>query len=363
MNSTNRHKGPWLHRLGIGVLTVALTLLAFWLLDFVMNDIGTLRGPRLEDAEKKFVSQALLDQAKGVDRQLAEVGRKISDQQERQRLLRDSTSGFQRTMNQLLEMQRTRLEKGVTLPEAQQKALSESVELFLTNQKRDQELTDDIATLSEQQRTLQTEKRALDAKLEAQRGVARKDWNGLWRRHELKLACLKLLVLLPLLAAASWLFLKRRGTLYAPLIYATAGAVLWQTVLVIHQHFPTRYFKYIILSAAIGIVIYLLVLLLRMVRFPKATVLLKQYRESYERFFCPVCEYPIRRGPMRFLAWTRRSIRKLTPPDGADAPYTCPACGTALYERCAACREVRHSLLPHCEHCGAEKPVIPTATS
>ena len=357
MNNANKHKGPWLHRLGIGVLTVALTLLAFWLLDFVMNDIGTLRGPQFADTEKKFVSQSLLDEAKGVDRQLTDIGRQISDQNERQRLLRDSTSGFQRTMNQLLDMQRTRLEKGVALPEAQQKALSDSVELFLANQKRDQELTEDITKLSEKQRSLQAEKRALDEKLEAQREVARKDWNRLSRRHELKLACLKLLVLLPLLAAASWLFLKKRSTLYAPLIYATGGAVLWQTVLVIHQHFPTRYFKYIILSAAIGIVIYLLVLLLRMIRFPKVSVLLKQYRESYEHFFCPICEYPIRRGPMRVLAWTRRSVRKLTPTDGADTPYTCPACGTALYERCAACQEVRHSLLPHCEHCGAEKPV------
>lgn len=353
----NKHKGPWLHRLGIGTLTVTLTLLAFWLLGFVMDDIGTLRGPQYEDTEKKVVSQTLLDEAKGVEQQLAQVGREIADQQQRQQLLRDSTSGFQRTMNQLLSIQRAQL------PEAQQKTLSESLALFLANQKRDQELTEDIAKLSEQQRTLQAEKRALDKKLEKQREVAHKDWSRLMRQHEWKLACYKLLFLLPLLAVASGLFLKKRGTLYAPLIYAMGGAVLWQTVLVVHQHFPTRYFKYIILTAAIGVVIYLLVLLLRMIRFPKATVLLKQYRESYEHFFCPVCEYPIRRGPMRFLAWTRRSVRKLTPADGADVPYTCPACGTGLYERCATCKEVRHSLLPHCEHCGAEKPVVSTLTT
>jgi predicted RNA-binding Zn-ribbon protein involved in translation (DUF1610 family) len=352
MKETNKHKGPWLHRLGIGVLTVALTLLAFWLLDFVMNDIGTLRGPQLADSEKKFLSQSLLDEAKGVDRQITDVGRQISDQNERQQLLRDSTSGFQRTMNQPLGMQRA------SLTEAQQKVLSDSVVLFLANQKHDQDLTEDIVKLSEKRRTLQAEKRALDERLEARREVARNDWNGLCRRHELKLACLKLLVLLPLLSVAVWFFLKKRGALYAPLIYATGGAVLWQTGLVIHQYFPTRHFKYIILSAAIGIVIYLLALLLRMIRFPKASVLLKQYRESYEHFFCPICEYPIRRGPMRFLAWTRRSVRKLIPAaTETDMPYTCPFCGTALYERCAKCQEVRHSLLPHCEHCGAEKTI------
>jgi predicted RNA-binding Zn-ribbon protein involved in translation (DUF1610 family) len=95
-------------------------------------------------------------------------------------------------------------------------------------------------------------------------------------------------------------------------------------------------------------------------------VLLKQYREAYEHFFCPVCEYPIRRGPLRFLTWTRRSIRKLTPPPAAadtDAAYTCPACGSHLYEQCGQCRSVRHSLLPFCEKCGAEKPVAASATT
>jgi predicted RNA-binding Zn-ribbon protein involved in translation (DUF1610 family) len=317
--------------------------------------------------EKKFVSETLLHESQDIDRQLTEIGRKISDQQQRQRLLRDSTSGFQRTMNQLLEMQRLNLEKGVTLPEPQQKALAESVELFLANQKRDQELTEDVSKLSEQQRALQEIKRGLDEKLAVQRDDAQKEWSRLQRRHELKLASLKLLVLLPLLLVAVVLFLKKRTGLYAPLVYATGIAVLWQTILVIHQHFPTRYFKYIILFAAIVIVIHLLVALLRLIRFPKAAVLLKQYREAYESFFCPVCEYPIRRGPWRFLVWNRRSVHRLTPPAMAgtsgDAAYTCPACGAQLYEPCPKCQAIRHSLLPFCENCGAEKPVTPSATT
>ncbi|MHC4105255.1 MAG: double zinc ribbon domain-containing protein, partial [Planctomycetota bacterium] len=35
--------------------------------------------------------------------------------------------------------------------------------------------------------------------------------------------------------------------------------------------------------------------------------------------------------------------------------YTCPACGTELYEKCDKCSDIRHSLLPFCEHCGNEK--------
>ncbi len=359
MKATDKNKGPWLHRFLVGLFTVVLTLLVFWLLEFVMEDIGSLRGPDLSDVEKQFVSESLLSESKEIDRQLAEVGRNISDQQQRQHLLRDSTSGFQRTMNQLLEIQRLNLEKGVAVAEPQKKALAESSELFLANQKRDQELTEDIARLNERQRSLQEMKRGLDEQLATQRAAAQREWERRQRRHDLKLASLKLGFLLPLLLLTVILFLKKRAGLYAPLVYATGIAVLWRTILVIHQHFPTRYFKYIILCAAIAIVGSLLVALLRMIRSPKAAVLLKQYREAYESFCCPVCEYPIRRGPWRFLAWNRRSVRKLTPSAapgaGGDMAYTCPACGAQLYERCATCQSTRHALLPFCEHCGAEK--------
>jgi predicted RNA-binding Zn-ribbon protein involved in translation (DUF1610 family) len=276
-------------------------------------------------------------------------------------LLRDSTGASQRTMNQLLEMQKLNLEKGLALDAPQQKAMAESVGLFLANQRRDQEFTEDISQLSEQQRALQETKRGLEEKLKVQRDAAQEEWRRLDRRHDLRLASLKLLVLLPLLLAAVALFAKKRTGPYAPLVYATGTALLWRTILVIHEHFPTRYFKYIILCAAIAVVIGLLVALLRALRSPKTAVLLKQYREAYEHFFCPVCEYPIRRGPWRFLVWNRRSVRKLTPPApagaGGDTTYACPACGSQLYEPCAKCQAIRHSMLPFCENCGAEKLV------
>jgi hypothetical protein len=102
-----------------------------------------------------------------------------------------------------------------------------------------------------------------------------------------------------------------------------------------------------------------LIYLVQAVARPNRDWLVRQYREAYERFLCPVCEYPIRRGPLRFLFWTRRTAKKL-PQSGSEAsaergPYTCPVCATRLYEECPACHEQRHSLLPACEHCGATR--------
>jgi predicted RNA-binding Zn-ribbon protein involved in translation (DUF1610 family) len=96
-----------------------------------------------------------------------------------------------------------------------------------------------------------------------------------------------------------------------------------------------------------------------MIAFPKRDWLLKQYREAYESFLCPICAYPIRRGPLKYMAWTRRSIRKVSlrasaADTGDDAgPYTCPMCATGLFEKCASCSAIRHSLLPACDQCGA----------
>jgi hypothetical protein len=108
-----------------------------------------------------------------------------------------------------------------------------------------------------------------------------------------------------------------------------------------------------------------LVTLVRMLAHPNRQWLLKHYREAYESFLYPVCTYPIRRGPLKYLFWTRRSIRKLVPAIAADstpeATYTCPACSTRLYEECESCHGVRHSLLPSCEHCGATRAVESTA--
>jgi predicted RNA-binding Zn-ribbon protein involved in translation (DUF1610 family) len=180
-------------------------------------------------------------------------------------------------------------------------------------------------------------------------------------RHQLTLAALKLAVLVPLLALGVWLFVKKRNALYAPLIYGFGLAVIVRVALVMHEHFPRRYFKYILVVIALILVGRILIYLLRAVAFPKPDWLLKQYREAYEHFLCPVCSYPIRRGALKYLFWNRRNLRKLVFPATAgplpEEPYVCPVCSTRLFEECESCHHVRHSLLPSCDHCGAEKPV------
>jgi predicted RNA-binding Zn-ribbon protein involved in translation (DUF1610 family) len=361
MNETPKSKGPWTHRVLVLLFSLLLGVLCYWLLGFVVNDIGTWPGPSYRDVERRLVDQQLLRRAEDLQAQIQDINRAIADHRKRQDVLRDSTSASERSMGQLLEMHRLALQKNVTPSEAEQKALAESEQLFLANQTQYQQINQTIAQLTDQLRDLEGQQRATARDLEQQRRPVHAEFSSLQTRHQLKLAALKLAALLPLLLAAVLLFLTKRTSLYAPLIYAFGIAVLAKVILVMHEHFPRRYFKYVLIVAALALVARILVYLLRMVAFPKTDWLLKQYREAYEHFLCPVCNYPIRRGPLKYLFWTRRTLKKVQfAPDAsaeAEGPYVCPVCGTRLFEECESCHAIRHSLLPVCAKCGVERPL------
>ena len=252
------------------------------------------------------------------------------------------------------------MEKRVPFSEVEKGNLSTSLDHFLRNQTSYQELNQSIADLSSNKRSLEDEKRRIERELAKQRDPARKEFERLTETHRMRLALYQLLILVPLLFVAGYMLIGRRGSLYFPLFLAFAGATLLKVGLVIHEYFPSRYFKYVLILALLAVVARLLIYLIRADAFPKFAWLMRQYREAYERFLCPMCEYPIRTGPRKFLYWTRRTVHKVLPQgdagDGSEA-YTCPSCGTVLFEECPACRKTRHSLLGHCQHCGATKEI------
>jgi hypothetical protein len=359
--SLDRGRGPWTHRVLVCCFSLLFAVLVYWLLGFVVRDIATLRGPVYADLEQQMLAPELLQEAKGLRDQIASAKQAIAEQQQRQTVLRDSTGNSERTMNQLLEIQRMKLQQNTPLTAAESTALGESEQLFLENQRRYQQINEQVSALSEQLRDLENRDRAVQKSLEGARRPVGEEYQRQQSRHQLKIAALKLAFLIPLLAAAVWLFLKKRASAYALLIHGFGLAVLIKVGMVMHEHFPRRYFKYVLIGVALALVARILVQLLRMVAHPRLDWLLKQYREAYEHHLCPICGYPIRRGPLKYLFWNRRSLKKLRLPPtdvaAAEELYVCPACGTRLYEECPACRGVRHALLPVCARCGVPKEV------
>lgn len=360
--TTIRHRGTWWQRFLILLLAILLTALIYWLLGFILGDISDISGPTYNDVEKELIDPHLITTQQRLGRELADVDREINNQQHRQRLLRDSTESARTTLNQLIEIRRLSLERGTALTEEQQEAFVAAQQLFLENQRRDQELSESLAGLNEQRVELLDRQRQHEEKLHEAREPIQAEYNLRYRRHNLKIAGIKIATLAPLLVVGAWLFIRRRESVFAPLIYAFDVALLLRTFEVMHEHFPSTYFKYILIIAVLVAVAWVLGLLLRRVATPSRDWRLAQYREAYETFFCPVCRFPIRRGPLKYLAWTARSLRKFAPAGDAnqaapDGPYTCPSCATVLFEKCDHCGHVRHALLPACEHCGTAKEI------
>ena len=360
MNTAPQPKGPWLNRFVIRLFTVVLAVLVFWLLGFIVDDIGSIEGPQYEAIEAKHIDEGLLEKKATQETQLAELSRQIDNQNELQRLLGTSSQNLQQTISQLLDLQKQGLEKNVTFSDKEQANVTSSLNLFLENQKKYQDLNQSLSDMLRQKQAIEAEKQKLEQQLEDERKPAREEYDTLNEKHRWRLALYQLAVLLPLLGIGAVLGVKKRGSLYYPLYLAFGAATLLKVGLVVHEYFPSRYFNYVLIGALIIAVSRLLMHFLRATAFPKIQSLLKQYREAYECFLCPSCEYPIRTGPRRFLFWTRRTVNRLVVPNPGqedEETYVCPACGTSIFEDCSVCHKIRHTLLPHCEHCGNEKAV------
>jgi predicted RNA-binding Zn-ribbon protein involved in translation (DUF1610 family) len=352
-------KGTWIQRLAIQLFTVVLTVLIFWVLGFFVKDIRSIRGPDYATIEEKHLDKSLVEQRTALKKQISEISRQVENQTAKQKVVGDSSLNLQQTINQLIELQKLGLQKNMVSSDAEQANFTSSLNLFLDNQTKYQELNQTIADMLEQKQGLVLEEERASQEIEKQRKPARDEYNALSDKHRLMLAFLQLAILLPILAVAVILILRKRSSIYFPLVLAFGAATALKVALVVHEYFPSKYFKYVLIVGLLIAVARLLVYFIRSVAFPKTEWLTKQYREAYERFLCPVCEYPIRVGPRRFLFWTRRTVNKIVVPNSErgehEEAYTCPSCGSALFEECPVCHKIRHAMLPNCSHCGSEK--------
>ncbi len=365
-SKATKRRGPLGHRIFIFGLGGLLTILFMWMLAFVLDDIGRIKGPQRSDIVEEIVPAQTRARIVELDDASDELDIHINNQREVQALLDESMSSSGSTMNQLVELHRLNLEKDVTPTELEQEALAESERLFLKNQREYQVTISKIEDLQEQMRGVKRELTVLNREVFNFQDEIDEKYGELYKAHRMKLAGLKLGFLLPVLIVATLVFMKFRASPYRPILLAAFLASFAHTAHVMHEYFPSQYFKYIALAAVTAIVLAFLVRLIRTVARPKAEWLLKQYREAYNMHRCPMCSYPIARGPLKFMMWTRKGPRAARGGVGAGTtpqtqggkgfgPYSCPSCGEQLFEECASCGDVRHSLLPFCEGCGAAK--------
>lgn len=367
MNVNKKQQGPKRYRYFVNLLSVLLTVLFIWLLGFILGDIGTLPGPEYEEIEKQHVDQKLVDEFSTLQEKEQKLSRQIKNQKEIQDILQTSTQNSKETMNQLLEMHRLKIEKGIDPTEKEQSALAESENLFLENQKKFQEANKNVAELSEQQREINQHIQSLRDQINQQKEPAQEEYKQQQRIHSIKVASFKLAFLIPLLFLTIWLVYKQKTSAFAPIFYAAFIATLWKTGTIMHQYFPLEFFKYIAIAAAIIVVLMCIIHLIKKTIKPKWDWRLKQIKKAYTDHLCPVCSFPIKRGPFKYAVWTSLGPRfqvwnKSIDEEVEDQPYICPACGEQLYEKCESCQSIRPSLLSHCPTCGNSKQIMGNQT-
>ncbi len=355
---TKKHHGSFALRLMILGFSVAVGVLTFWLLGYILRDIDRVEGPNYNQMLDAGLPKEFQDERQILAAELVDVKQQIASTEKRRRLTVQTTNDSQQTINQLLELKRNADENETTLSQEQKQALTDSLQLFLANQSQMQVLNSELATLNDRLNDVSKAQQANSRNITAASGPIANEYQQLHARHQWKLAAYKLGLLLPLLLICAWMFTRQAGGTYAMLVYALSGAVAMRVILVMHEHFPAIYFRYILIVLSLAIAIGVLLRLLKLLAQPSHDWLIRQYREAYASFFCPICDYPIHRGPLRFASWTRRSLKKRSLVAAAvadpiaDQPYTCPCCETTLFEACEKCGGIRHTLLPACEKCG-----------
>lgn len=356
-------RGPWFHRFLIWFFSIVLALLSYWTLSYLLDDIGEFSPPDFVAFHEAHKSPTDKQQAADLIAKVEELEAKMQRVRQQQSLLREGTDNYERTMRQMAELERLRLQKGEEPTAEQQAAVAQAEQQFLKNQTEYERKTGELTQLAEEIAQLQQELRPVQQRLQAGEQAGNVAYQAAFERWQWRVAATKIGMLLPLIALAAWSFRAYRQTLYAPLIYAFGIAVGGKTLVTVHEYFPAIYFRYLLIGTSLLFTVWLLIKLVWMIARPQANWLLKQYREAYEAFLCPVCDFPIRRGPLKYLSWTKRTIKRLPMPTLAshsepETAYTCPMCATRIYEECGHCHGIRASLLPACSQCGEVKELV-----
>ena len=353
-------KGTFLARCSIVLLAVVFGGLAYWSVGFLLNDIRVIHMPDRKAFFRTHTNESLNDELEALEMQLQELEHEHKLISQQRAFIKDSSSSLKITVDNLFRLKNRDQE---LISEEQFGQVVSSLDKIIHIQEEFKTTASHYIRITNDKFALQKQMAALKRRIEAEREACQKLFSKKMHRHRVRTTIVKMLLLIPLVLACTILLVKKRKSIYRLIYGSTAVAIYIKTSLVIHDHFPSRYFKYILTICMLGLVGWGFGWLIRRLVRPKLETLLKQYRQAYERFLCPVCEYPIRTGPRKYLFWTRRTVHKtaltgsVTSSEHLEEPYTCPSCGSRLFEKCETCGGISHSLLPSCQHCGAEREI------
>ena len=346
-------------RFGAFLLATILTFLWIWLIGFLLDDVGRMRPVNYSEYYEAGVPTELVEQLEEVDREVQALERKIGRQGQIQRDLQRDMETSGEVMRQMMDLQRLALEKGNAPSEGEREALGTAQETFLTSQVQYRAANQEIQSANATLFGLQDRRAGLQSRLAAAEAPIRKAYEAKVRTRLLVEACVRLGILIPLFLAAAAIVRKRWRHPWRPIYISFLVATFWTLGYEMFEQFPAEYFKYIAIVTAIAITLAFLAWIIRKATSPSPSLVLARNRAAYMEGVCPVCAFKLSRTPIQAGEPSKGRGRAPRQPAGPLPPegrsdFSCPSCGTGLFEACGECTGPRHSLLPYCEGCGAE---------
>ena len=326
-----------------------LWVVAFVFASFLIGLGGTIvqNLPRVEHhyTQEDFIDKPQAEQARNVIKQSQKTRTAAQESLEQARLRHNVARANSATA-------RDTFNNWLSTRQATRRAEQDS-ELIARTQELDELKAGERAALAEveaQQKILldaqQGEARAQAQLRELERDAAEKLGTEL-RRQELRVFLYRLMLTLPLLGIAGWLFTKKRKSTWWPFVWGFIYFALFAFFVELVPYLPSYggYVRYVV-----GIVITVLV-----GRY--AIVALNRYLERQKQAEAlPDVE---RRKELSYDTALVRLAKKVGP--GCDRPVDlsnttidyCPHCGICLFDHCASCCARQSAFARFCHACGA----------
>ena len=215
---------------------------------------------------------------------------------------------------------------------------------------KDRERAAGVAVEAQQQAALDAQQAAARARrqLDEQEQAARVQLNSEVRRVELRVFLYRLALTLPLLAAAAWLFVKKRRSTYWPFVWGFILFALFAFFVELVPYLPS-YGGYVRYVVGIG----LTVLVGR-----QAIVSLNRYLEKQK--LAEQLPDAQRRQELSYDTALTRLAKGVCPgcERAVDLKHPdidfCPHCGIGLFDHCTACSTRKSAFSCFCHACGIE---------
>ena len=214
---------------------------------------------------------------------------------------------------------------------------------------KDKERAAGMAVESQQQAALDARQGTVRErrKLTEMEQAAQQLLNAEYRRTELRVFLYRLALTLPLLAAAGWLFMKKRKSTWWPFVWGFIMFALFAFFVELVPYLPSYggYVRYVV-----GIVVTVLV-------GRQAIIALNRYLERQK--LAEQLPDAQRREELSYDTALTRLSKGLCP--GCERPVDlknpeidfCPHCGIGLFDHCQACNTRKSAFAKFCHACGA----------